>query len=115
MRVFFGGSSVRGPAGMADTEGPIHRARANGFFQVAQFALGAPDGELRIVTVNRQTGRIVAAILEPLQAFEDNRNRAMRSDVTDDSTHSLIIGGLTGSCPLGNLTLNPKTGRDTPR
>ncbi len=41
--VFFGGSSMGGPAGMADTESAIKRMFAKDFFEIAKFARGATD------------------------------------------------------------------------
>ena len=43
MGVLFGGTPVRGPAGVADAVGAIERLQANHFFQIAQLALGAAD------------------------------------------------------------------------
>ena len=52
MGVLLGGAAVRGPAGVADAERAIHGFQADGILQVAEFALGAPDGELIVVAVN---------------------------------------------------------------
>ena len=38
MRVLFGGTSVRGPARMADTVGAVDGVQANGIFQIPQLA-----------------------------------------------------------------------------
>ena len=43
MGVFFGGTSVRGPASVADAVGAVERLLPDGFFQVAQLAFGAAD------------------------------------------------------------------------
>ncbi len=42
MGIFFGGTSVRGPAGVADAIGSLERPLPDDLFQVAQFPLGAP-------------------------------------------------------------------------
>ena len=52
--------------------------------------LRAPDGELLVVAIDRQTRGIVSAILEALQAFQNDRNGAMGTNVTDNATHNLI-------------------------
>ena len=73
----------------------VHRVHADGLFQVAQFALGAADGQLLVVAVDRQARGIVAPVFQALQAFENNRNGAMSTDVADDSAHNFsIIGGV---------------------
>ena len=45
VRILFGGTSVRGPARVADAEGAFDRSGADGLFQVAQFAGGAANRE----------------------------------------------------------------------
>src|SRR5712691_7268831 len=88
--IFFGRTAVRGPARMPDSERTIYRVRADDFFQIPEFALCPANHELP-VAINSQAGRIVSTIFEPLQAFQDNRNGPMGSDIADDSTHLLII------------------------
>ncbi len=41
MSILFRGTSVRGPAGVADAVGAVERIKADDFFQVAQLAFGA--------------------------------------------------------------------------
>ena len=93
MRVLFSGPSVRGPAGVADAVGAVQRVQPDGLFQVAKLTLGAAHIEPAIVGIDRQPGRIVAAILQPLQPFENDGRRPAISDVADDSAHKFIIGG----------------------
>ena len=89
--VFFGGTSVSGPTRVPDPVGSIHRAHAQGFFEVAQFPLGAANRKLPIVAIDGQARRVVSPVLEPFQALEDDRNGFPRSDIAHDSTHSSII------------------------
>ena len=42
--ILFSRPPVRGPAGVADSEGALHRVHADGFFETAQLALGAANG-----------------------------------------------------------------------
>ena len=93
--VLLRGTSVGGPARVADAEGPIDGVHPDGFFQVAQLALGAADGELLVIAVNREPCGIISAIFEAFQAFQNDRNRAMSTDVTDNATHNSIIGAAT--------------------
>ena len=87
VRVFFGGAAVRGPARVPDAVEAVERSDANGFFKISQFARGAPNFELAVVAHDGDARRIVAAVFEALQAVEDQRDDAFRSDVSDDSAH----------------------------
>ena len=91
VRVLLGGPAVRGPARVADAERAIHRVHPDGLFQVAQLAFGAAHGQLAVVAINRQPGRIVSAILQPPQAFQNDRNGVLRADVAHNSAHRSII------------------------
>ena len=53
--VLLGGPPMRGPAGMPDAESALDRVQPDGLFQIAQFALGAPD--LECCRRNRPPGR----------------------------------------------------------
>src|ERR1017187_8495849 len=92
MGILFGGPPVGRPAGMSDAEGAVHRAEPDGIFQVTQFAFGAPYDELLIVTIDGDTSRVVPAVLQPLQAFQDNWNGPVSANITDDSTHAIYYG-----------------------
>ncbi len=87
MGVLFGGTSVSGPARVADAVGAVHRLEADDLFEVAQLALGAADFEPFAVAGDRDARGVVSAILEPLEAIEDHGNHALFTDVSDDSTH----------------------------
>ena len=76
--VLFGGAAVRGPARVADAERAIHRVRLDDVFEVAQFALGAADGELTVVAIDGESGRIVTAIFQTLQALQNDGNGLCR-------------------------------------
>src|ERR1039457_3693252 len=89
--VFLGGAAVGGPARVADAVGTIDGVQADGFFEVAQFARGAADGELPVIAINRDPRGIVSPIFQALQAFQNNRNGATGTDVTNNSTHDLFI------------------------
>src|SRR6185437_3393215 len=105
MGVLLGGPAMGGPARVADAVAAFERLLADALFQVAQLALGAPHFEAQgggaAVLHNGNAGRVVAAVLEALQAIEDDRDHALIADVADDAAHSL---GLT-----------PPSGSSTPR
>jgi hypothetical protein len=91
MRVFLGGTPVRGPARMADAERAIDGVQPNSIFQIAQLTLGAPDLELVIAAIYCQACRVVSTILEPFQSLQDNGNGFSRTNITDNPTHAFII------------------------
>ena len=87
VRVLLGGTAVGGPARVADPEGAVDGIQPDGVLQVPQLALGAPDLQLVIAAVNRQARRVVSAILQPLQALQNDRDGALCPDVAHDSAH----------------------------
>ena len=92
MGVLFGGAAVGGPAGVADAEGAVDGMLAQHLFQVAQLARraahlkrgagGAAHGDAR---------RVVAAVFQPPQPFDDDRNYLLGADITDNSAHEVIL------------------------
>ena len=63
--IFFRGSSVSGPAGVADAISAINRTEPYNFFQIAQLAFGAADLQACTIARDRNSRRVVAAIFEP--------------------------------------------------
>ncbi len=88
MSVFFRGTPVRGPAGVADAIAAVQRFEADGFFQVAQLAFRTAHLQLVPVAGNGDSGRVVAAVLQTTQTFNDDGNDFLLADVTDDATHA---------------------------
>src|ERR1019366_36772 len=87
----------------------IDGVHADGFFKVAQLARGEADGELPVIAINRDPGGIVSAIFQALQAFQNNRNGAMGTNVTDNSTHDLFIIRAAIVEPAGAVGRKPGT------
>ncbi len=94
--VFFGGAAVRGPAGVADAVGAIERVDADGFFEVAEFAGGAADGEVVLAVHDGDAGGIITAIFEAPQAVEDDRNGFTATDIANNPTHRVRIAKCGG-------------------
>ena len=108
MRVFFGGAPVRGPARVADAVDSIERSGANRLFEIAQLAGRAPDLELAVVANDRDSGGIISAIFQALEAVEDEGHNTLRADVADDAAH------LSSSLPrrrTGNSNVSAKARR----
>jgi hypothetical protein len=89
--VFLGGTAMRGPSGVSDAIAAIHGIDLQDVFEIPQFAGGAPYAEGFVVAINGYSSRIVTPVLEPLQAIENNRDRALVADIADDATHKLIV------------------------
>ena len=93
MGIFFGGAAVGGPAGVADAEGAVDGGVGDGDFEVAELAGGSAEGEAFGATGDGDAGGVVAAVFEAAEAFNDDGDDRLRSDVTDDSTHGLSLVG----------------------
>jgi hypothetical protein len=84
---------MRGPASVADPVSSGYRIYADHLFQIAQLARSAADAERPIGAVNGEAGRIIAAILEAFQAFENDGDGVVMADVTYNSAHRAIMNG----------------------
>ena len=82
------------PAGMPDTVSAVDWTQADGFFQVAQLAFGAAHLQPVAISAHSDSRRVIAAILEPFQAIENDWNNALFTDVTNNSTHVLTLQSL---------------------
>src|SRR5579884_3755481 len=87
VRVLFGGASMRRPAGVADAVRAVNRVDADGVFQIAQFPGSAANRQMTISVQDRDSGRIVAAILQPAKPIEDNGHRLAIADIANNPTH----------------------------
>src|SRR6476646_3171178 len=90
MRVLLGDRAVGRPARVAE---PVVRVGAVGsgcLDEVAEVADGAHVVEC-VVFAQRKPRGVVAAVLEPAQAFEQKRLGVARPDVSDDSAHVPLL------------------------
>ena len=91
--VFFGGAAVGGPAGVADAEGAVERGVGDDGFEVAELAGGAAEGEAFGASGYGDAGGVVAAVFEAAQAFNDDGDDGLGTNVTDNSTHGMSLDG----------------------
>ena len=91
VRVLFRGPPVRGPARVPDAVTAVDRVLPDGFFQVAQLSRGAANSQRIVIAINGDARRVIAAVFEAFQALEDNRNSLPLPDITDNSTHFVIM------------------------
>ncbi len=90
--VFFGGATMRGPAGVADAVSAVEGVVAEDLFDVFELTGGTAEFELFFSgAADSDSGRVIAAVFEAAQAFEDDWNNFFRADVTDDSAHGSIV------------------------
>ena len=89
--VFFGGAAVGGPAGVADAVGAVDGVFGEDVGEVAELAGGSAELEGVAAAGDGDAGGVVSAVLEAGEAFHDDGDAGLRTDVTDDSTHEESI------------------------
>ncbi len=87
MGVLFGGAPVRGPARVPDAVLPLERAGGDDLFEAGQLPRTATQLDSAVAD-DRHPRRIVAPVLEPAQAVNEDRDERLLTDVTDDSAHN---------------------------
>src|SRR5215212_6900535 len=89
VRIAFVGNAVGCPAGVSDAGVTLDRARGQRPLQLRD--LPCRLSRLDAAAVHHcYPRRVVAAILHAFEALEQQRCCATRSDITDNSTHSLV-------------------------
>ncbi len=79
------------PSGCGRCRTCHRRDRLDDVFEVAQLARSAADAELIVVAIDGEPGGVITAILETLEAFQNDGNGLMAPDIAYDSAHILII------------------------
>src|SRR5882757_5918748 len=98
MSVFFGGAAVGGPAGVADAEGAVNRGVGDDGLEVAELAGGAAEGQAFGSPGYGDAGGVVAAVFEAAQAFNNDGDDGLGTNVTDNSTHGMSLDGRGEFC-----------------
>ena len=88
MGVFFRGTAVRGPAGVADAVGAIERLEADDFFQVAQLALSPANLQAFAIAAHRDSGGIIAAIFQASKSLDDDRYDPFLANISHYAAHA---------------------------
>ena len=86
--VLLGRAAVRGPPRVAEAKGAVDRLGPDGVLEARELAGAAAQLDVPVAH-DGDARRVVAAILEASQPFEQQRNDWTRADVADDSTHGL--------------------------
>ena len=84
MRVLFSGPSVRRPPRVPEPVAAGHRVRGQHLLEVRELAGTAADVHVPVVD-DGDARRVVAAILEPSQPVDEDRDDGPRADVADDA------------------------------
>ena len=90
--VFFSGTAVRGPAGVADAEGAVQRVLAQDLFKVDELT-GSAAHLKRVAgrTADGNTRRVVAAVFEAPKPLDDDGNYLLWTNVADNAAHATIL------------------------
>src|SRR5262249_18292687 len=89
VRVFLGRATVRRPARVADADRPGHGLVPQRRLERFDAAYRAAHVELAAVQHGNTRG-VVSAVLEALEPVDDDADRALPTDVPDDSTHAQL-------------------------
>ena len=90
VRVLLGHGAVRRPAGMTETVIRPGAVRAGGVLQELKIAHGADVLEAAVFA-QRETGGVVAAVLEALEAVQQQLLRRTATDISDDPAHPKLL------------------------
>ena len=102
MGVLLGRAAVRGPARVADAVLAVERVGLDGVLEAGELP-GAPAQVDGALPHHRDAGRVVAAVLEPAQAVDEDRDDRLGPDVADDAAHedlSSVSPAPSGPCRL---------------
>src|ERR1700733_4622107 len=85
------------PAGMSDA-GTALEFGGKKQLQLADLALALVEPQ-RAITHHGETGRVIAAVLEPVQTFQQNWRGVLPPNVSHDSTHPTASTGAAARNP----------------
>ena len=82
--------AVRCPAGVADADRAVHECAVRRLFgQVCEPALAFGDVQHAVLR-HADTRRVIAPVLQPRKALEQNGRGLLLADITYDSTHKIV-------------------------
>src|SRR5438445_1985317 len=113
MGVLFGDGAVCGPARVTQAVVRKRAVRTSDLSQELQIADGSDVFEAAVLA-QREPRRVIAAVLEPLQAVEEQILGGATADVSDDPAHTKLLS-VAAPFPPGWITslqirgLSPRT------
>jgi hypothetical protein len=90
MGIFLCRPAMRGPAGVSQAIDPIDRIIADGLFEIRQFAGGAANLHMPVLTHNCDACGIVSAIFQASKPIQDEGHDFLRADISDNATHDRV-------------------------
>ena len=92
--------AVRRPAGVGQPDRGVGRAIGEGGLEVDQLARPLLDEQVAGVVDEGDPGRIVAAVLEPLEPLDEDGARLPRTRVADDAAHTVKSSARAAGPPV---------------
>src|ERR1700694_132502 len=89
MGIALAGYAVRGPARVRNADAADDRHLRQCLFERTHFADGTQALQMTGCVEHGDSGRVIAAVFEPLQAFDQDRNDIPIGDAADYSAHDL--------------------------
>ncbi len=90
MGVGRGGRAVGGPAGVADAQPPVGHAAIELLGEHPQLPSGLAQREA-VAVDHGDAGGVIAAVLHPPQSLHQDRRGLLRSHITHDATHAMLL------------------------
>src|SRR5690606_26496979 len=111
MRVEFGDATVGGPAGVADAQVRVQPFGGGGGFHLGDAAGAAHAAHVALLAIvdHGDAGRVVTAVFQALEAFDEDGNHIAIRDRADDAAHGL--GNSFGWGPIVDGDRRPPAGR----
>jgi hypothetical protein len=75
---------------MPNAVGAIDRIVSDHLFQIAQLAFRAANLQSVLPARNRDSSRVIPAILKAAQSIDDHRNYLLLTDVSNNSAHEQL-------------------------
>ena len=88
VRVEVVGPTVRRPAGMGEPDRRVWRPVGDGRLEVGQLAGALLDEQVARIVDEGDPGRVVAAVLQPFEAFDEDGAGLPGTGIPDDAAHS---------------------------
>jgi hypothetical protein len=82
---------MRGPARVRQTDRGVRRPVGDGRLEVRELARALLDEQVPRVVNQRDPRRVVAAVLEPFEPFDEDRARLTGTGISDDATHGVDL------------------------
>src|ERR1700737_1125216 len=95
MCILFGGAAMCSPARVADPVSAFDGRLLQNFFEFAQFSRRAAHFQLAVLRHNGDSRRVVSAVFQLAQPFNNDGHDFFRSDITDNSAHTAVSPGNT--------------------